>query len=47
MIIGHFTIEEYQEYVLNSSALNKRMMNLLIDRLQDQVQCFELPLSGA
>lgn len=47
MIIGHFTIEEYQEYVLNSSALNKRIMNLLIDRLQDQVQCFELPLSGA
>lgn len=38
MIIGVFTTEEYREYITNSSNLNKRMMNLLIERLKDQVQ---------
>lgn len=38
MIIAMFTIEEFGEYIMNSSALNKRMMNLLIERLKDQVQ---------
>lgn len=42
MIIGHFTIEEYEEYITNSSALNKRMMNMVIERLKDQVQLFEM-----
>ena len=37
MLIGHFTIEEYQRYITNSSKLNKRMMNLVISRLQDQI----------
>lgn len=41
MVIGLFTIEEYTRYVQNSSALNKRMMNLLIERLKSQVQLFE------
>lgn len=41
MIIGQFTIEEYQRYIQISSALNKRMMNLVIERLKDQVQLFE------
>ncbi|MCB0459510.1 MAG: glyoxalase [Flavobacteriaceae bacterium] len=41
MIIGQFTIEEYDMYIQNSSALNKRMMNLVIDRLKEQVQLFE------
>ena len=41
IIIGQFTIEEYKTYIENSSALNKRMMNLIIKRLQDQVQLFE------
>ncbi len=41
MIIGMFTVEEYQEYLQNSSSLNKRMMNMLIDRLKNQVQLFE------
>lgn len=36
--IGMFTVEEYKEYIQNSSNLNKRMMNLLIERLKDQVQ---------
>ena len=41
MIIAMFTLDEYQTYILNSSSLNKRMMNLLIDRLKNQVQLFE------
>ncbi len=38
MIIGLFTIEEYQLYIQNSSALNKRMMNIVKDRLIDNIQ---------
>ena len=41
MIIGMFTDEEYETYTLNSSALNKRMMNLLIVRLKDQLLLFD------
>ena len=44
MIIGQFTIEEYEDYITNSSALNKRMMNMVINRLKDQVQLFEMPV---
>ena len=43
IVIGHFTAEEYSRYVLNSSALNKRMMNMVIERLKDQVQLFREP----
>lgn len=38
MIIGLFSINEYTDYIKNSSNLNKRMMNMLIERLQSQVQ---------
>ena len=38
MIIGFFTLLEYEEYILNSSNLNKRMMNLLIERYKSQIQ---------
>jgi len=41
MVIGHFTAEEYMAYIQNSSALNKRMMNMVVERLKDQVQAFE------
>lgn len=41
MITGQFTIEEYELYIQNSSALNKRMMNMVIKRLQDQIQYFD------
>lgn len=41
IIIGLFTISEYKEYIQNSSNLNKRMMNLLIERLKSQVQLLE------
>lgn len=41
MVIGLFTEEEYQIYIKDSSSLNKRMMNLVIKRLQDQIQLFD------
>lgn len=41
IIIGMFTITEYKEYIQNSSNINKRMMDLLIERLKNQVQLFE------
>lgn len=41
MIIGQFTIKEYQYYITNSSALNKRMMNLVKDRLQNNIQLLD------
>lgn len=43
MIIGQFTVEEYELYILNSSALNKRMMNIVKERLISSVQLFVRP----
>lgn len=45
MIIGQFTVEEYQVYITNSSALNKRMMNLVKERIQNNIQLLD-PLSA-
>lgn len=45
MIIGQFTIEEYRQYITNSSALNKRMMHLVTERLKSNIQLFD-PLSA-
>jgi hypothetical protein len=41
MVIGMFTVQEYANYIQNSSNLNKRMMNMLIERLKSQVLLFE------
>ena len=41
MIVGLLTIEEYADYIRNSSSLNKRMINLVTERLKDQVQLFD------
>ena len=41
MIVGLFSLEEYELYTENSSALNKRMMNLMIQRIQNQLQLLE------
>lgn len=38
MIIGQFTLEEYELYMVNSSSLNKRMMNIVKERLMDYIQ---------
>ena len=43
MIIGQFTTEEYDMYIKDSSALNKRMMNLVKERLLNNIQVFEKP----
>lgn len=40
-IIGQFTIEEYNSYIQNSSALNKRMMNIVRERIQSNIQLLE------
>jgi ATP-dependent Clp protease ATP-binding subunit ClpA len=40
-VIGHFTAEEYSKYIDNSSALNKRMMNLVKERLKSNIQLLE------
>ena len=40
MIIGQFTVEEYALYIQNSSALNKRLMNIVKERLIDSLQIF-------
>lgn len=45
MITGQFTLEEYLNYIKNFSFLNKLMMHLLLDRLKDQVQLFEVSIS--
>jgi hypothetical protein len=38
MIIALFTLDEYAEYIRISSNLNKRMMNMLVERLKSQIQ---------
>jgi hypothetical protein len=45
MVIGQFTIEEYRYYITNSSALNKRMMNLVRERIQNNIQLLD-PLAA-
>jgi hypothetical protein len=44
IVIGLFTIDEYSRYIQNSSSLNKRMMSMLIERLKNQIQLFEIQL---
>lgn len=43
MIIGQFTVDEYAIYIKNSSALNKRMMNIVKERLVSNIQLFDKP----
>lgn len=42
IIIGQFTLDEYDVYIQNSSALNKRMMNIVKERLKSNIQLLEL-----
>ncbi|WP_299211148.1 glyoxalase [uncultured Dokdonia sp.] len=44
IIIGQFTVDEYLRYAENSSALNKRMMNIAKERLLSHIQLFERPM---
>ncbi|PHR97050.1 MAG: glyoxalase [Leeuwenhoekiella sp.] len=45
MVIGQFTVDEYRRYIQNSSALNKRMMNLVKERIQSNIQLLERELA--
>jgi hypothetical protein len=42
IIIGHFTLVEYEKYIQKSSAVNKRMMNIVKERLKSNIQLLEL-----
>jgi len=46
IIIGQFTLEEYESYSLDSSALNKRMMNIIKEQLINNIQLLEYKLAG-
>jgi hypothetical protein len=41
--IGLLQIEEYKLYSKNASALNKRIITMLIERLKSQVQLLDEP----
>ena len=41
MIIGQFTVDEYKVYIQNSSALNKRIMNIVKEHFLNNIQLFE------
>lgn len=41
IIIGQFTLEEFEIYIKNSSALNKRMMDIVKERLKSNLQLLE------
>ena len=45
IIIGQFTIEEYTTYIDDSSSLNKRMMNIVKERLLSNLQLLENKLT--
>jgi len=42
IMIGQFTIEEHRKYISNSSAINKRMMGIIKERLKQNIQLLEL-----
>lgn len=41
IIMGQFTLDEFEIYIQNSSALNKRMMDIVKERLKDNLLYFE------
>ncbi|MFB0943081.1 MAG: glyoxalase [Patiriisocius sp.] len=42
MFIGQFTTEEYQRYTADTSAFNKRIINLTKERLKSNIMRFEI-----
>lgn len=42
IVIGLFTISEYENYITNTSNINKRMMSMLIERLKSQIQLLNI-----
>ena len=47
IIIGQFTLAEFETYIQNSSALNKRMMDIVKERLKSNIQLLEPQYHGA
>lgn len=45
IIIGQFTLDEYRLYISDSSALNKRMMNIVKERMFSNIQLLENQLA--
>ena len=45
IIIGMFTSLEHNDYIQNSSSLNKRMMGIVKERLKSNVQLLEYEFS--
>lgn len=41
VIIGQFTLDEHQQYIKNSSAINKRMMTLVKESIKNNILVFE------
>lgn len=37
LFIGHFSSEEFMYYALNSSEINKRILQITVQRLQDSI----------
>ena len=38
LVLGQFALEEYQRYSADSSAINKRILSMIKERLKSQVQ---------
>lgn len=38
LVLGQFTLEEYRVYSADSSAINKRILSMIKERLKSQVQ---------
>ncbi|MDG1171171.1 MAG: glyoxalase [Polaribacter sp.] len=38
IVVGHFSTEEYQYYRFNSSELNKRIFQIVVQRVQDSLE---------
>ena len=36
-ILGHFSLEEYQQYYSNASEMNRRIVKITIKRFQDSL----------
>lgn len=41
LVMGHFTEEEYQNYEIYESALNRRIITMLQKRILDSLEAFE------
>ena len=40
IVVGLFTLEDYQQYIENSTSLNKRITSMIVERICSQLQYF-------